>query len=107
MRILLDECLSPRLRREFPGHDVRTVFQMGWRGKRNGDLLRSMSGQAIEVLITVDRNLAHQQNLRSHGVAVIVLIGRGNKIPDLIPLMPSTLDALATIRPGDAVEITS
>ena len=30
MRILLDECLPARLRRELPGHEVRTVPQEGW-----------------------------------------------------------------------------
>ncbi len=30
MRILLDECLDWRLRRDLPGHDVKTVQEMGW-----------------------------------------------------------------------------
>jgi hypothetical protein len=30
VRILLDECLDWRLRRELPGHEVKTVQEMGW-----------------------------------------------------------------------------
>jgi uncharacterized protein (DUF433 family) len=30
VRVLLDECLPRRLRRELVGHDVRTAPEMGW-----------------------------------------------------------------------------
>ena len=30
MRILLDECVNPRLRLAFPGDTVKTVAEMGW-----------------------------------------------------------------------------
>ena len=39
MRVLLDECLPRRLKREIVGHDARTVPEMGWASKRNGELL--------------------------------------------------------------------
>ena len=38
MRILLDECVNPRLRLAFPGDDVKTVAEMGWRALTNGAL---------------------------------------------------------------------
>ncbi len=40
MRILLDECLSKRLKREFgTGHFVLTVPEAGWAGTQNGRLI--------------------------------------------------------------------
>lgn len=39
MRILLDECLPKRLKRDLVDHDARTVPEMGWASKENGDLL--------------------------------------------------------------------
>ena len=39
MRVLLDECLPRRLKRELVGHDVKTAPEMGWASKRNGELL--------------------------------------------------------------------
>jgi PIN like domain len=107
MRILLDECVPRRLRRELPGHDVRTVPEMGWSGQKNGALLASMVAQGFEVLITVDQNLRHQQNLQAIGVAVIVLVAASSRLVDLVPLMPAAQVALSSIRPGDAVEITA
>lgn len=107
MRLLIDECVPRRLRTHFPGHDVRTVPEMGWSGKKDRELLSLMAGAGFEVLVTVDQNIRHQQNLSASGIAVIVLVAPTNRIADLVPLAPSALAALATIQPGDVVEITS
>ena len=106
MRILIDECAPRRLRKELAGHDVHTVHEMGWSGKKNGELLQLMGGQAFEVLLTVDQNIRHQQNLQSAGISVLVLIAPTNRLADLIPLMSSVLLALNSIKPGDVIEIT-
>ena len=37
MRILLDESLPKELQSELPGHEVRTVQEMGWSSLKNGD----------------------------------------------------------------------
>ena len=107
MRILLDECVPRRLRREFAGHDLRTVPEMGWSGKKNGDLLRAMAGDGFEVLVTVDQNLRHQQNLQAAGVAVVVLVAASTRLADLVPLVPAVQAALALIAPGEVVEISA
>ena len=106
MRILLDECVPRRLGRELAGHDVRTVPEMGWSGKRNGELLQLMVAQGFEVFMTVDQNLRYQQNLQAASVAVVVLVGSSSRLADLVPLVPSAQTALASIKPGDVVEIT-
>ncbi|HRJ42715.1 MAG TPA: hypothetical protein PL105_12595 [Caldilineaceae bacterium] len=36
MKVLLDECLPRRLKRELSGHPVSTVPEMGWVGVKNG-----------------------------------------------------------------------
>lgn len=107
MRVLLDECVPHRLRNYLPGHAVMTVRYMGWSGKKNGELLALMTANGFEVLLTVDQALQHQQNLAAAGVAVILLVAASNQLPDLIPLMPAACAALATIRPGDVIEITA
>src|SRR5437899_400037 len=107
MRILLDECVPRRLRERLPGHDVHTVPEMGWSGKKNGELLRLIAGQSFDVFLTVDQNLRYQQNLKTATVAVLVLVAPSNRLADLAPLMPSAQAALASLRPGDDVEITA
>ena len=76
MRVLLDECLPRKLKRELIGHDVRTTPEMGWASKRNGDLLHRAEGE-FDVFLTVDRKLQHQQNLPAFNIAVIVLVAVG------------------------------
>lgn len=96
-----------KLRRELTSHDVRTVPEMGWSGKKNGELLQLVAPQGFEVLLTVDQSIRHQQNLQAAGVAVIVLVAPSNRLADLVPLMPSVQAALGSIKAGDVVEITS
>ena len=105
MRILLDECVPRPLRHELPGHDVYTVPDLGWSGKKNGELLRLMLPEKFEVFLTVDQNLRYQQNLRTAGVAVVVLVASTNRLADLVPAMPKVLAALGTIQAGDYVEL--
>lgn len=100
MRILLDECVDQRFRRELPGHEVSTVQESGWAGKKNGELL-ALAAQRFEVFVTVDRNLFFQQNVTKLEVAVIVLSSRTNRLADLKPLAPKVLTALAKIKAGE------
>jgi len=37
--ILLDECLPKRLKHNLVGHQARSVPEMGWASKKNGELL--------------------------------------------------------------------
>ena len=99
MRVLLDECLPRKLRRELPGHDVRTVVEAGWSGTKNGALLHRAAGE-FDVLLTVDSNMEYQQNTATLPIAVIVLISRSNDVDVLRPLMPAVLELLRDVEPG-------
>ena len=57
MRVLLDECLPGRLKRELVGHDVKTAPEMGWASKSNGELL-ALAVSHFDVFVTADRNLS-------------------------------------------------
>lgn len=102
MRILLDESLPRELTLELKGHFVRTVVQMGWAGRKNGELLRLAAGE-FDLLLTADRNLEHQQNLAHVEVGIAVLVARTNRLEDLHPLMPAVLAGLDNVRPGQVV----
>ncbi len=78
---------------------------MSWAGKKNGELLTLMAGAGFEVLLTVDQNLRHQQNLAASGVAVVVMVTPSNRLADLVPLVPKVKAALNSIQAGDAVEV--
>lgn len=104
MRILLDECLPKRLKRELVGHEARTVPEMGWASKRNGDLLTLAEGH-FDVFLTVDRNLSFQQDVSRFTIAVVVMVAKSNKRGDLQPLIPSVLAVLDAVRPGQVTRV--
>lgn len=62
MRVLLDENIPVDLAGLLSGHDAQTVSGLGWDGVKNGELLRRMQG-TFDALVTMDRNLPHQQKL--------------------------------------------
>ena len=103
MRILLDECLPKRLKRDLVGHDARTVPEMGWASKENGDLLTLAESQ-FDVFLTVDRNLSFQQDVSRFNVAVVVLVAKGNKHSDLQPLVADVLACLSDVVAGHVVK---
>jgi uncharacterized protein DUF5615 len=93
VRVLLDECLPRRLKRELVGHEARTAPEMGWASKGNGDLL-ALAAAEFDVFLTADRNLSYQQDVSAFDIAVVVLVARSNSIDDLRPLAPRILDIL-------------
>lgn len=105
MRVLLDECVDQRLGRELTGHTVQTVSQLGWSGKTDREILQ-LAEQRFEALITVDRNLPHQQNLSSFRIVVLILSGKSNRLTDLAPLVPAVLNALPRAKMGQATVIS-
>ena len=93
MKILFDECVPKRLRKVLSGHDVKTVPEMDWAGIKNGQLLRKAAG-IFDVLITVDRNLAFQQNPQELPMPVIVIHSPSNRLKDLELQVPGLLRLL-------------
>jgi uncharacterized protein DUF5615 len=105
LKILLDECVDRRFGRELVGHDVATVQESNWTGKKNGELL-ALAAEQFQVFVTVDRNLYFQQNQSKLKIAVMILAARTNRLADLKPLAPSVMAILTTIQPGPILVIT-
>ena len=102
MKILLDECVPKKLKSQLTGHEVWTVPQAGWAGKKNGALL-SLAAEQFPVMITVDKDLPHQQNIKGWRIMVVVLAAEDNNMESLIPLVPRLQEALRKPRPGEFV----
>lgn len=101
MRILLDECLPARLRRDLPGHDVQTVPRAGWAGIKNGRLLRLIADAGdFDNFLTMDKNLPPQQQFKNLPFAIVVLRAKSNRFEDTHPLMPEVFRRLAEFQAG-------
>jgi len=91
MRLLIDECLPRALKRPLQEHTCRTVQEMGWSGKKNGELL-SLAETEFDALLTMDQGFEHQQNLSRRRIAIS-------------PIVPAALKALGVIGLGQVVRI--
>ncbi len=88
------------------GHQVRTVAEIGWASLSNGALLRQAAAD-FDAVVTADRNIEFQQNLKTLPVAVVVLIADSNRLESLEPLVPNLLIALASLAPKTLVQVRS
>ena len=104
MRVLLDENLPHDLIAALSGHDVSTVQGLGWAGVENGELLRRAETKT-DAFITMDRKLKDQQDLSRLSFGVVLVIGRSNRVQDLLPLVSGILAALGRIQPGKLEQV--
>ena len=86
MKILLDENLPRKLKLGFSvDHELFSVGEMDWLGKRNGELLGLMTLHGFDALITIDKNLRYQQNLDRFPIRLFVLDAANNRLDTLEP----------------------
>ena len=92
MKILLDESLPRKLKYDFDKeHEVLSVREQGWLGKKNGVLLKLMAEYSFDLFITVDKNLQYQQNLEPIPPTIVVLRASDNRRETLSLLIPKIL----------------
>src|SRR5688572_9991781 len=106
MKIILDECIPRGFKVKIKGHEVKTVPEMGWGGKKNGELLALIASK-FDVFITVDRNLSFQNPTRNLQIGVIVLCSPSNRLSDLQHLVKPLEEKLKDVTKGKVVEIFS
>ena len=85
-------------------HEVRTAKEMGWETLTNGRLLSQAESQ-FDVMLTVDRNIKHQQNLTGRQIAIVVLLAAANTRTALAPLMPQVEALLPSPKAGQLYEV--
>lgn len=105
MRLLIDECIPVRFAHSLEGVDAATVVAMGWRGTKNGELLRLAAKHGFTVFITIDQNLSYQQNLQTYPLAILMLKPKSNRLQDLLPFAPKILHVLSQVKSGQCYPI--
>ena len=101
---MLDEQMPWDLRHYIPGHDVRTTWYMGWRGKHNGELL-ALAREEFDVMITLDQTIPDEQNITEADVGIVILSAGTNKFEELRPLIPELIDRLDIVGRGEVIRI--
>jgi len=103
MRILFDHGTPAPLIPFLVGHTVTKAKDAGWDRLVNGELLTAAEEAGFEILITTDKNIVTQQNLKGRAIAIVVL---GNSqwriVQRHVRKIASTVNAAT---PGRYVEI--
>lgn len=103
MRVVIDASIDPRLVEAFVGHEVRTLFDLGWQHLKDHVLVKQLE---CDVFITADRGFEHEHNLKSFSFGIVVIHVARNKIAFYRPLFPQIRNAIATAGPGQVVHVS-
>jgi len=103
MLVLFDQSTPVPIRPFLKGHTVETAWQRGWDRLKNGELLKAAEEAGFEVLVTPDKNIRYQQNLRNYTIAIVVL---GNpQWPVLRRHVDRVVAAVNAAKPGAYCEV--
>jgi len=103
MLILFDQGTPLPLRTFLSGHTVKTAYELRWSTLSNGEMIRAAEEAGFEVLLTTDKNLVHQQNLRSHKLAIVILSQARWKLVQ--QRMKEIVAAIGQAKPGSCVVV--
>jgi len=104
VRILLDECVNPRLRKAFPDHTVLTIAEAKWRAVPDAELITRAQGRC-DVLVTTDKGFEYEHNLGKLSFGIVIVHVQRNRMEFYGPLIPALLDAIQRVRAGEVVHI--
>jgi hypothetical protein len=72
---------------------------------QNGELLRRAVEAGFSVLVTMDRNLEHQQTISRAGLGLLVVLARDNRVETVVALTGAILATLDQVRPGIVLHV--
>ena len=103
MRILFDHGAPSGIARSLAGHDVTEAIELGWDRISNGELLTTVEAAGFELLLTTDKNIRYQQNLKGRKIAIVVL---GNSAWRMVRKhLDRVAEAVNAAKPGSYAEV--
>ena len=72
---------------------------------RNGELLKQ-AAKTFDALITMDKGIEHQQNLRKYTIGIILISAKSNRLQDIQPAMRRVNQILKTLEPGQVIPVS-
>ena len=84
-------------------HAVTLALHAGLDRASNGDLIKAAEERGFDALVTPDRNLVYQQNLKDRTIAIVVLpSGRWSAVRNQIE---EVVEAVDRATPGSYCEV--
>ncbi|HWE53627.1 MAG TPA: hypothetical protein VG273_27810 [Bryobacteraceae bacterium] len=103
MRILFDHGTPSGIARSLAGHEVTEAIERGWDRISNGELLTRAEAAGFELLLTTDKKIRYQQNLKERQIALVVL---GNSAWRIVRKhLDRVVEAVNAATPGSYAEV--
>ena len=103
MLILFDNGTPRGLARFLVGHTVEEARARGWEELVNGALIDVAEQAGFEVMVTTDKNIRYQQNLKARKIALVVLAHSQWPMVKLVAV--NIVAAVNAAEPGSYVEV--
>ena len=108
LRILVDECINPRLadrlRSVLVDASVVTVRELKREGSKDHYLIPHIQG-SFDVFLTNDKGFEFEHNLRRLSFGIIVLTAANNQMPSYERLLDDLVRAIPGARPGQVTHV--
>jgi len=103
-RVLFDENVPRKLRRDLPDFSIRTAQEQGWSAFKNGQLL-ALAVRAFEVLVTIDQRMKYQQNLQKLPIGIVVIDTRDTRFESIRAHVEELREAISRVGPGEMISV--
>jgi hypothetical protein len=103
MLVLFDNGAPRGLARFLTGHSVEEARARGWEELSNGELIGAAEHAGFDVMVTTDKNIQYQQNLKTRRIAIVVL--EHSQWPMVKLVADSIAAAVDAASPGSYVEV--
>ena len=104
MRILIDECVDPRVKLLFGDHEPARVHDRGWDTLEDGPLL-VLAQKDFDVLVTIDSRMEFQQNIAKFRIGIVVAHVFKNQMVHYRAIQQELLLAVEKIKPGHVIHV--
>lgn len=103
MRVLFDHNVPKGIAASLTGHTVALAVQLGWETISNGKLLAQAEAAGFDVMLTADKNIRYQQNLRHRSIAIVLLTNPTWR--DVMPYVDRVAVGIDAALPGSFAEV--
>jgi hypothetical protein len=103
MLILFDHGTPRSIARWLHGHVVVEAIARGWDRLANGALLKEAEEAGFDLLLSTDKNIQYQQNLKGRQIAIVIL-GNSQR-PAVHRYIHRVVAAVNAATPGSYAEV--
>ena len=105
MRIVLDECVNPRVEHLLEtNRAVSTVLKLGWGGLPDNILVEHLRGRC-DVFFTIDQGFEHQHNLSLFGFGIVIVHVSRNRLAHYEAIREKISQAVYSVKPGEVIHV--